>query len=157
MKKLFLAVAALALAPIAQAAEVNVSYSDEFIEALNEDYGTREGEYLTRLLTEDIEREFSDMSNVGTVNVVIERAKPNRPTMKQMSDTIGLSFQSFSIGGAALTGEVIGVDGTTLASLDYDWFENDIRFAQSSTTWSDANRSFGRFARKLSKASAQTS
>ena len=152
MKRILLAGAALMLTPIAQAADINISFSDEFTESLNDDYGVREGEYLVKLLKADIEREFRDeMSDISAINVTIEAAKPNRPTMKQMSDEIGLSFESFSIGGAELTGEVIGLNGETVANLNYDWYENDIRWAQHLSTWSDANRTFGRFASKLSK------
>lgn len=152
MKRILLAGAAFMLAPIAQAAEVNITFSDEFQEALADDYGVREGEYLVKLLKADLEREFGKADpSIAAVNVTIEKAKPNRPTMKQMGDKIGLSFESFSIGGAELTGEVIGANGETLANLNYDWYENDIRWAQHSTTWSDADRTFGRFATKLSK------
>lgn len=152
MKRILLAGAALMLAPIAQAAEVNITFSDEFKEALADDYGVREGEYLVKLLQADLEREFSKAGpSIAAVNVTIEAAKPNRPTMKQMGDKIGLSFESFSIGGAELTGEVIGVNGETLANLNYDWYENDIRWARHSATWADADRTFGRFATKLSK------
>ena len=152
MKRILLAGAALMLTPIAQAADINISFSDEFTESLNDDYGVREGEYLVKLLKADFEREFRDeMSDISAINVTIEAAKPNRPTMKQMSDEIGLSFESFSIGGAELTGEVIGLNGETVANLNYDWYENDIRWAQHLSTWSDANRTFGRFASKLSK------
>lgn len=157
MKRILLAGAALLLTPLAQAADVNITFSDEFKEALAEDYGVREGDYLVKLLTEDLEREFRDAgASISTINVTIEKAKPNRPTMKQMGDKPGLSFESFSIGGAELTGEVIGANGETLANLNYDWFERDIRWAQHAATWSDANRTFGRFATRLSKAVANS-
>jgi len=157
MKRFYLAGAALLLAPIAQAADVNIRFSDEFRESLTEEYGVREGEYLTDLLKDDIARAFAEqMDQIGQINVVIEAAKPNRPTMKQMSDTIGLSFESYSLGGAALTGQVIGLNGETLANIEYDRYENDIRFVKGYSTWTDANRTFGRFARKLSDA-AKTS
>ena len=152
MKSLFLAGAAeLLFAPLAQAGTVNVSFSEEFTEKLTEDYGLREGEYLTRELTEDIERAFgSRMDTVGEINIVIEDARPNRPTFHQLGEEPGLSYQSFGIGGAKLSGEVLSADGDVLASIDgYRRYENDIRMVQGYATWTDANRTFSRFARKL--------
>ncbi|MAK62838.1 MAG: hypothetical protein CMK09_17860 [Ponticaulis sp.] len=157
MKPFLLASAALLLAPLANAVDVNVSYSEAFSEKLAEDYGEREGEKLTERLTSQLERKFEDVAGVQTINVVIEDAKPNRPTMKQMSDQIGLSYQSFSLGGADLHGEVISMDGSTLAEIDYDWYENDIRWSEGRSTWGDAMRTFQRFSGKLSKAAKEGS
>lgn len=152
MKPLLLAGAALLLAPFANAAEINVSFSEDFSEKLTEDYGAREGERLVERLTSQLERKFDGMAGVQTINVVIEDAKPNRPTMQQMSDRIGLSYQSFSLGGADLHGEVIGVDGSMITEIDYDWYENDIRWSENRATWGDAMRTFQLFSGKLSKA-----
>tara|TARA_Y100000780_G_C13434883_1_gene320996 strand:- start:226 stop:408 length:183 start_codon:yes stop_codon:yes gene_type:complete len=60
MKTLLLAGAALMIAPIAQAGEINISFSEDFTETLNEDYGVREGEVLIEELTEDLTRTFGD-------------------------------------------------------------------------------------------------
>jgi hypothetical protein len=74
--------------------------------------------------------------------------KPNRPTFKQLSDTPGLSMQSFGIGGAAIKGRIVAADGSE-KPLSYRWYESDIRQASYNWIWSDAEWTFDRFARKL--------
>ena len=54
MKTLFLAAAALALAPFAAATSVNVTFSEDFAEKLVDDYGEREGERLTKEVIDDV-------------------------------------------------------------------------------------------------------
>lgn len=154
MKYMLLAGAALMMAPFAQAADIKVAFSDDFAETLADDYGTREGEYLTRRLTKEIEQAFGDrLDQIGTITLIIDEAKPNRPTFKQLGDTPGLSMQSISIGGADVSGTVTDLSGNVIADLQYDDYETDIRQVVGSATWTDANRTFDRFARKLSKAS----
>jgi hypothetical protein len=154
MKYILLAGAALMMAPLAQAADIKVAFSEDFSETLTDDYGTREGDYLTKRLTKDIEQAFGErLDQIGTISLIIDKAKPNRPTFKQMGDRPGLSMQSISIGGADVSGTVTDLSGNVIAELQYDDYETDIRQVVGSSTWSDANRTFDRFARKLSKAS----
>ena len=77
-------------------------------------------------------------------------AKPSRPTFKQLGDTPGLSFQSFSLGGARIEGRMIRADGTE-TPLSYSWYETDLFQAPYESTWGDAHWSFDRFARRLGK------
>lgn len=151
MKRIFLAGAALMLAPIAQAGEIHISFSDELNEQIAETYGEREREVLTDELTDDLERTFGAMlDTVGDVNVVIVDARPNRPTFHQMTRE-SLSFESISIGGAEVTGEVYTVDGELIASTEYDFFTRSIEDAIGRTTWSDTRRAFSRFARRFAE------
>ena len=148
MKTLLLAGAALMIAPIAQAGEINISFSEDFTETLNEDYGVREGEVLIEELTEDLTRTFGDeLASMGDINITIIDAKPNRPTFEQMG--AGLSFESISIGGADLVGEVVDADGAVIASVEYDYYSHSIEDSIGRTTWSDARRAFDRFTRRL--------
>lgn len=154
MKNLLIAAAAAALlAPISQAGEFSVSYSDDFTEVLEEDYGVKEGEYLSKEVIEDLMREFKRADvDPARVEIVIENAMPNRPTFKQLGDKPGLDFaRSISIGGMDLKATAYDAEGVTLASYEYGWFENDIRNVVGSSTWSDANRASRRFARKFAK------
>ena len=153
MKHLTLIAAAFSLASLAHAVEFEVSYSEDFAEVLEEDYGTREGEYLSEEVIEDLTREFKRASiDPARVEVVIENAKPNRPTFKQLGDRPGLDFsRSISIGGMDLSATAYNEAGETLKEFEYGWFENDLRFAAGSSTWSDANRASRRFARKFAE------
>ncbi len=149
MKQILLAAAALALAPIAQAGEIHISFSEELNEKIAEDYGERERARLVDELTDDLMREFAPiMSSVGDVNVTIEDVRPNRPTFRQMTAQ-SLSFESISLGGAHVTGEVFSTSGELIASEDYDFFTRDITDSVGRATWSDTRRAFSRFADRL--------
>ena len=84
----------------------------------------------------------------STLDLVIEDAVPNRPTMQQMSNKPGLSYQSFGVGGAMVGGVLTTTDGRQI-EVGYRWYETDIRWAVSAGTWSDAQSTFDRFARRL--------
>ena len=59
MKLVPITALALLLAPAAMAAEINVSVSDDFQTKLQDDYGTREGDYLSKEVKEDLTRELT--------------------------------------------------------------------------------------------------
>lgn len=121
-------------------------------------YGDREIEYLIEEMQEDLTKNFAKQGIVLSDNaptllrVTIEMAKPNRPTFRQLSKDASLSYDSFGIGGAEITAEVIAAGGTELGSASYDYYSSisDHPFGAVGT-WSDANRSFSRFSKKLTK------
>ena len=153
MKLWIAAASALALAPFANAVEVNVSFSEDFSEKLAEDYGEREGEYLTREITEDIQEAFEDAEiKPARVDVTILDAKPNRPTFEQLTDEPSLSAtRSRSIGGMDLSAVAFDADGNELGTEAYDWFSSSLRDVVVASTWSDAGRASRRFANRLSE------
>ncbi|MBF20106.1 MAG: hypothetical protein CME88_17160 [Hirschia sp.] len=151
--KTFLSVLALtaAFAAPVYAQEITTTFSEDFTEKLNDDFGVREGEFLTKRLETKVRRELEGTtSDVASVALVIEDARPNRPTFQQMSDKPGLDpIRSKSIGGAKITGEAFDANGDLIAEVSYKWYENDITMINAGGTWSDANRAFGRFADRL--------
>lgn len=152
MKNLIVSLAAAAaLAPAAYASEISIEFSPEFQKKLEKDYGTAEGEKLTKDVREDIERELSKANiDPASVKIVIVDAKPNRPTFKQLGDTPGLdAIRSKSIGGMDLKGTAYSADGSALAELEYDWYETNIEMTHAAGVWSDAKRASRRFAKKL--------
>lgn len=151
MKTIIAAIGALALLPVAAAADISVTYSDDFAEELSENYGEREGERLRQDITEDLDKAFEKAGvSAARVEIVIVDAKPNRPTFEQLSDKPGLDpIRSISIGGMELTGTAFDAEGNVLASQDYEWFQNNIRDVIGISTWGDANRASRRFARKM--------
>lgn len=156
MKRLTM-LSALALAigiGAAHATTIEVTYSEDFAEKLEDDYGVREGETLSKEIVEDIEQQFDRHGlDPARVAVVIEDAKPNRPTMEQLSRRPGLDpFRSISLGGMDLTGTVFDAEGNVLAEVQYDWFERDLRDVQTASTWWDARRASDRFSRRLAEA-----
>lgn len=120
-------------------------------------YGERDLAHLTERLHRKIETSFakkgiavSDKSST-VLRVTLANVKPNRPTFEQLRREAGLSYQSIGIGGAEIESELITAGGRSLGTLNYTWFENDIRDAQYGGTWSDANRAISRYASRAAK------
>jgi hypothetical protein len=143
--------AAIALAMPAAALTVETKVSPEFQKKLDDDIGAREQRVLSDALTRKITAIFADRGvQAERVVVTIEDAKPNKPTMQQMSDKPGLDgMRSLSIGGAKLSGIAYDASGKEIGTFAYDWYEHDITNAIGSTTWSDARSTFDRFARRF--------
>ena len=57
----------------------------------------------------------------------------------------------FGNGGAAIEGQLIAAGGEQVGKMSYAWYENDIEWAATGGTWSDANRALDRFASKTAK------
>lgn len=152
MKYLIAASILAAFTPAAMAAEINVTFGPEFSEKLVEDYGVKEGEYLSNRVRADLERELAEAGrDVARIDVTILDAKPSRPTFQQASDKLGLDmFRSVSVGGMKLSAVSYDASGAASEPFEYKWFENDIRQA-GITTWQDARRASSRFAYRFAK------
>ncbi|MET0336194.1 MAG: hypothetical protein ABW063_00375, partial [Caulobacter sp.] len=91
----------------APVSEINVEIGPELAKKAPE-LGARELDDLRGDLKRTVERELERAGQLspqgGRLDLVITDARPNRPTMQQMARKPGLSYQSFSIGGAAVTG-----------------------------------------------------
>lgn len=139
--------------PIAPVAIAEITIGTE-LEDKGSDYGRREFDRLIRTLTADLERELRSVSLYAEGNapavlhVVIEDATPNRPTFAQQGVS-GLSWQSYGRGGAHVTAQLRDADGSVLASYDYSWTTPSIQDARYASVWTDANRTFDRFASRL--------
>ncbi|MBJ7412914.1 MAG: hypothetical protein JHD15_21515 [Phenylobacterium sp.] len=133
-------------------ASVTVAVAPELQKKFDKTYGQREAAFLTADLREAVEEALAKTAayDGARVELTLVDVKPNRPTFKQLSDTPGLSFESFGVGGAAIEGRVIGADGAE-TKVDYKWFETDIRQAHYNWVWSDAEWTFDRFARRLAR------
>jgi len=121
-------------------------------------YGDKDIKRLTERLQSKIEKKFTkkgiEISNTAStiLRVTLTDAKPNRPTFEQLSREPGLSFQSFGNGGAKIESELIAAGGVSLGTMNYKYYETDIRdAARGSGTWMDAYRAFGRYSSKVAK------
>jgi hypothetical protein len=112
--------------------------------------GTREFEILSRDLKRSVERKLKPGPGGGVLDLVIEDARPNRPTLEQLGKTPGLSYESFGVGGARISGDYVDPAGNR-TPIAYDWYETDIRWARTGGTWHDAETAFDRLADRLSK------
>ncbi|WP_165187251.1 hypothetical protein [Caulobacter soli] len=108
----------------------------------------REFDILTSELQHAVERRLPPRPGGGVLNLVIEDAKPNRPTPRQLAKTPGLSIQSFGVGGARISGDYLDPAGQR-TPIAYSWWETDIRWAPYGSTWHDAETAFDRLADRL--------
>ena len=155
MRLIALSVAALlasATTALAAPATVSVAIGPELQTKAEKTYGVREVRDLADDLRSSVERSLARtgaMENTR-IELTLVDAKPNRPTFRQLGDTPGLSMESFGIGGATIEGRIVRADGST-APLAYRWYETDIRQVYGHATWTDANWTFNRFARRLAR------
>jgi hypothetical protein len=143
--------AALAFASPALAQTTPVSFSPEFQEALEDDLGAREGEYLRENVIQAINAELAARGAAGAasnINVTIVDAEPNRPTMQQMFDRPSLDMRSISIGGAELRAEL--PSGEVVMHRRFNHSLADVTGA--ATTWGEARRAIRQFAVKVADA-----
>ena len=151
MRLILTAVALWAVASTAFAQAVDVRIGADLAEKA-EEYGARDIERLISRLDEAAEAALPQSGQYGgaRLELVIEDATPNRPTFQQMADLPGLSMESLSIGGAEISGEIIFADGTR-RPVAYRWFETSLANVSGASTWSDADRAFRVFARRLAE------
>ncbi|MEP4052181.1 MAG: hypothetical protein ABJN22_08050 [Litorimonas sp.] len=124
----------------------------------NGKYGDQAIEHLLQEMQEELVEDFQKRgltlsdSAPTLLRVTINEVKNNRPTFNQLKEESNLSFKSFGIGGADVSAEFIAAGGAIVGTAEYDYFSsfND-RPVQSSGTWTDADRAFSRFSKKLSK------
>ncbi|HEY8617961.1 hypothetical protein [Phenylobacterium sp.] len=158
MRTLALAAAALIAsgsAALAAPASVTVAISPDLQKKAERTYGVKDVARLADALRSDVERELARTGayDGARIELTLVDARPNRPTFKQMTDTPGLSMQSFGIGGAKIEGQAIAADGRT-TPLNYSWYESDIRNTYANWVWTDAEYAFDRFARRLGRGQA---
>lgn len=128
--------------------EINISIGSALKGRAN-DFGPRELDYLRDDLRDSVSRAFAHARNVpARVDLVIEDATPNRPTFAQLSRNVGLSMESIGLGGARVSGAVVGPDGAS-RPVRYQYFETDLRNDRGAITWSDADRTFMMLADEL--------
>ncbi len=120
-------------------------------------YGTRDVDRLQarleKRLTQQLTKRGVTLSDTAAtvLRVTLVDAKPSRPTFRQLSKDTSLSHQSYGLGGAAMEAQLISAGGQDVGQMHYRWYENDIHNAAYSGTWTDANRSLDRFAKKAAK------
>ena|SRR5258706_8461660 len=127
------------------------------LQAKADKYGQKDIDKLAKELRQDVERSLSRTGSAGpggaVLHLVLADAVPNRPTFKQLGDHVGLSYESFGVGGATIDGAVIYPDGRN-QPVHYRWYETDIRQSADTWTWTDATWTFQQFADRLATGKA---
>jgi hypothetical protein len=139
-----------ATAAFAAPASVTVTVGPDLQKKAVEKYGVRDVDRLAVELRKDVERELARTGAYegARIELVLADVQPNRPTFKQLSDKPGLSYESFSIGGARIEGRAIAPGGA-VTPLKYSYYETDIRQTWARSTWWDAEWTMDRFASRL--------
>jgi hypothetical protein len=156
----FCGLAVLALAHTAHGQTISpVSFSPEFQVLVDEELGAREGDYLRETVTRRVAAALSQRGvTVGqsanvTIEISIIDADPNRPTMEQQSQNLGLDgLRSVSIGGAELQAVLRGSDGRVLSEVTHRRYDHSLADVFGSDTWHAARRAIGQFANKVADA-----
>lgn len=139
-----------------------VSFSPEFQTSLEEDLGPREGEVLSREVTQAVSEALARRGVAGTQAITIELtivdADPNRPTFEQLAQQPGLdSIRSVSIGGAELRAVLRGGDGQVISEITHRRYNHSLEdLVGFPTTWTEARRAIRRFAEKVADAYVAT-
>lgn len=128
-----------------------IQFGDELIEKAEDEYGVRELDRLARYLQEDLERELRGHLGQGghVLHVTILDADPNRPTPGQMAGRPGLHHSSIGIGGAELEARLVDAEGNVLETYGYRWRSHSISDVIGYSIWTDARRTFDRFADQI--------
>ena len=134
-------------APRVNPLEISITYSEKLEKEFQRNYGVRE----KRFIEQTIQKELSDElgANAARVEVNVINVMPNRPTIEQMDNHPGLSMQSFSIGGAELSGRAFDANGVLLRETQYEYTSPSIFDAQYASTWNDTDYAIYRFAKRL--------
>lgn len=138
-------------ASFAQGEQINIIFDQKLEKQFAEEYGAKEKTVITDIIKNEIAKKFSGKDY--RYEISINEVSPNRPTMQQMDNKPSLSYQSFGVGGANLSGKVFDQSGKLIAETKYDYHNNDIWHAQGNWTWHDAEWAVESFVKKLAMAS----
>lgn len=133
---------------------VNVVIHEKLMDKIEEQHlGMRDVERQVARLTAEIEQAMAQNPALAgaRANLVLTDLAPNRPTFEQLSYSVGLDpIRSVSIGGASIEGEIVTASGQALP-VDYDWYSPSIEDARYASVWQDAERTYERLARRISR------
>lgn len=144
------ATSAFAAAPIGPVSQIDISIGSWLDQKRIDRVDDRDLSYLKDELRKSVEGQLAKTGQLaanggGRLELVIEDAVANRPTMQELKYYPNLSYKSFANGGADITGVYIAPDGVR-TPIGFTRQEMDIRDARYAYTWRDTNRAFDRFA-----------
>lgn len=152
-----MATAAAAAAPIGPVSQIDISIGSWLDQKRIDKVDDRDLQYLKDELRQSVQAQLSKTGKLapsgGRLELVIEDAVANRPTLRELTYYPTLSHKSFANGGAEITGVYVAPDGSR-TPIGYVRQEMDIREARYAYTWRDANRAFDSFATALANGEA---
>ena len=109
--------------------------------------GELEGE--RRYLQQAVQHALARSPGGAQVTLAIVDIQPNRPTSAQLGASASLSDSgSVGLGGAAVTGELVGADGVS-RPVRYRFFPRTLAEETNFTTWGDADEAFDELAHRI--------
>jgi hypothetical protein len=153
-----MATSASAAAPIGPVSQINITIGSWLDQKRVDRVDDRDLSYLKDELRKSVEEQLARTGRLspdggGRLDLVIEDAVANRPTLQELKYYPTLSIKSFATGGAEVTGVYTAADGTQ-TPIGYVRDEMDLRDARWAYTWRDANRAFDSFAIALANGEA---
>jgi hypothetical protein len=153
-----MATSAFAAAPIGPVSRIDISIGSWLDQKRVDKVNDRDLAYLKDELRKSVEAQLSRTGKLaaeggGRLELVIEDAVNNRPTVQELTYYPALSYKSFANGGAEITGVYVAPDGSR-TPIGYVRQEADIHEARYAYTWRDANRAFDSFALALTSGEA---
>ena len=151
--------AALLIQTVSAASRVDIApitFSAPLVARLHKDFGDDEVPTLQQLVTKAVFKVMglSACGKVVSIQIQIEDAAPTHPTRWQMANDPSIDFlHSKSVGGADLTGRLLGADGQPVATVKYRRYAPDIRtISIVADSWADARVTVDQFASELAGA-----
>ena len=147
----------LALLPAAPGAELSpgaITFAPGYEAEFSNAYGAQEVPALRSQILDSVAQSLHAAHGrcARSLDVVLERAAPTHPTMKQQNDDPSLDpiRTVFRTGGAALTGHVLDDSGQVLATVTYKYFTDSLRpISPARDPWSEARNAIGQFSSRL--------
>jgi hypothetical protein len=153
-----MATSAFAAAPIGPVSQIDISIGSWLDQKRVDKVNDQDLAYLKDELRKSVEEQLARTGQLapaggGRLELVIEDAINNRPTLRELTYYPSLSYKSFANGGAEITGVYVAPDGSR-TPIGYYRREMNIRDARYAYTWRDADRAFDSFAVALTNGEA---
>lgn len=133
-----------------------ITFSAPLIDRLHNSLGDDEIPALQQLVSSAVNKSIGSKAcgKALRIHIQIEDAAPTHPTRWQMANDPSIDFlHSKSIGGADLTGRLLGADGQALATVKYRRYAPDIRtISVVADAWADTRLTVDQFASELAGA-----
>jgi hypothetical protein len=151
---LFTALALASCAAAAQADPVQVTVAvGPAVQARENDLGRSDLAEINSVLAREVRFAAArSQTPISRIDLVIQDIQPNRPTATQLGHSVGLSSQSYSLGGAAITGTMV-VRGEQ-KPIRFRYFQTDPRNAVNFDMWGDANQAFDLLSYRIARGQA---
>ncbi|MGC1304224.1 MAG: hypothetical protein WA840_17795 [Caulobacteraceae bacterium] len=123
------------------------------VQAREGDLGRSDLDQISRDLARQVRlAAVRSQAPISQIDLVIQDVQPNRPTPAQLGRSVGLSPNSFGLGGAAITG-VMTIGGEQ-KPIRFRYFQTDRRDEFNFDTWGDTSQAFEMLSDRIARGQA---